>query len=130
MVQVNISWNEPADRGAKVGGPSVPLLGYDLIMATIPGLPSENGSPPALSANRLQFTLLDSQKKTEFRILENLAKGTTYYVYIRARNTAYINSGNSDWSDGMHPLLFKYSFLSCFCPADLLKYHRRPDKLC
>ena len=99
-LSLNVSWDEPVSRGAQ-DGVFVPLLGFDVFIsigADPAGVPSERGEPLILSETRTLVRHPDSGNAQQFILLSNLTKGSLYYVYIRARNTAFENGGNGDWS--------------------------------
>ena len=101
-MQLNISWAEPLDRGASQGV-FTPVTGYDLVISMGPklsGVPSANGMAVGASENITVIPLPDSGKKRESAVVENLVKGMSYFVYVRARNTAFDFKGNGPWSDG------------------------------
>lgn len=138
-MQLNISWNEPFDRGA-LQRVFAPLAGYDVIISmgpTLSGLPSADGMAVPSSANITFVSAPDSGKKTEFTVVENLRKGMSYFVYIRARNTAFEFRGNGPWSDGTNHshvyVLVLVSFLLASLECALLNwfsFHRCTDEVC
>ena len=151
-MQLNISWAEPLDRGASQGV-FTPVTGYDLVISMGPklsGVPSANGMAVGASENITVIPLPDSGKKRESAVVENLVKGMSYFVYVRARNTAFDFKGNGPWSDGMnHSDVYvfvcvllaslEYALLNCLhellhelCSSDLLHdlHHRCPDQVC
>ena len=100
--QMNLTWDEPANRGAGEGV-FVPMSEYDVVIsmgASLAGLPSAHRQSFLVPEGRSYIRQIDSRNAKEYRMIQGLRKGMVYYVYIRARNSAIDTDGNSDWSDG------------------------------
>jgi len=100
--QMNLTWDEPANRGGGEGV-FVPMSEYDVVISmgvSLAGLPSAHRQSFSVPEGRSYIRQIDSRNAKEYRMIQGLRKGMVYYVYIRARNSAIDTDGNSDWSDG------------------------------